>query len=109
MVLQTVNLSELSPRDRLALKEWALEQKRKVDFTEFCCAVDPNAERGYRAPHLRKIAESRERVESGECKRLFITAPPRHWKPVDENSLVLMGDGSRKRLAEINALDVVIT
>jgi predicted phage terminase large subunit-like protein len=64
----------------LALKEWALEQKRKVDFTEFCCAVDPNAAAGYSTPHLRKIAEALERVESGECKRLFITAPPRHWK-----------------------------
>src|SRR5574343_126994 len=104
-----MNLSHLSIKDRLALKEWALEERRKVDFTEFCCAVDPNAAHGYRTPHLRKIAEALERVESGECKRRFITAPPRHWKPVDENSLVLMGDGSRKRLAEINALDVVIT
>jgi predicted phage terminase large subunit-like protein len=75
-----VNLSALSPRDRLALREWALEQRRKADFTEFCCAVDPNAATGYQSPHLRKIAEALERVESGECKRLFITAPPRHWK-----------------------------
>src|SRR5574343_746380 len=104
-----MNHSALSAKDRLALKEWACGEMRKADLTEFCCAIDPNAAEGYRTPHLRKIAEALERVESGECKRLFITAPPRHWKPVDENSLVLMGDGSRKRLAEINALDVVIT
>lgn len=55
-------------------------QLPRNDLIEFACSIDPNAEQWYRAAHLRKLASGLEAVERGECKRLFITCAPRHWK-----------------------------
>lgn len=55
----------------------------RADLTAYCSYIDPEASRfggGYDAPHLRVIAQHLEQVESGACRRLFITCPPRHWK-----------------------------
>lgn len=54
------------------------EQARR-GLTDFCAWVDPKAKE-YQVAHLRKIAEKLEQVKIGKIKRLFITAPPRHWK-----------------------------
>ena len=62
------------------LRQWLLRERARKGLTYFCQWIDPSQAERYAARHLVKIAEELERVERGECKRLFITAPPRHWK-----------------------------
>lgn len=49
-------------------------------LTDFCCFIDPAAAQDYGSAHMRVMAAKLEQVASGKCQRLFITAPPRHWK-----------------------------
>lgn len=55
------------------------------------------------------IAEQLERVAEGEIDRLMIFMPPRTGKPVDEQALVLRGDGARVPLRDIGVGDTVVT
>lgn len=59
---------------------WLRAEYAKNDLIEFACRIDPTQCENYRARHLRIIADKLEEVERGECKRLHITTPPRHWK-----------------------------
>jgi predicted phage terminase large subunit-like protein len=72
--------AKLTASERAAALAWARRELAKQDFTEFCARIDPMSAHVYRLPHLRKMAEALEGVERGETPRLFITAPPRHWK-----------------------------
>jgi hypothetical protein len=66
-------------------------------------------ERFAAARHHRLIAKYLERIERGDIDRLIISMPPRSGKPVAEDELILMADGSRKPLREIVVGDYVIT
>jgi predicted phage terminase large subunit-like protein len=55
------------------------------------------------------IAEKLEKVARGETDRLMIFLPPRTGKPVDEETLVLRGDGRQVPLWAIKVGDTVIT
>jgi predicted phage terminase large subunit-like protein len=59
--------------------------------------------------HIDAICEHLEAVTFGDLRRLVICVPPGSTKPVDAEALILMGDGSRKRLAEVVVGDEVIT
>jgi len=53
------------------------------------------------APHLASLAESLERVERGDCKRLMIWMPPRHGKSFQTSEFFpawIMGRDPRKRI-----------
>ena len=52
----------------------------RASLIAFACYVDPAQAQWYRAEHLHQIAGVLERVERGECKRVIIAIPPRHWK-----------------------------
>jgi len=56
-----------------------------------------------------KIQEKLNSPNKKKFKLLMVSFPPRHGKPVDEESLVLMGDGSLKKLKYIKVNDTVIT
>src|SRR5262245_27902982 len=64
--------------DRSEIRE---ELRRRKDASEHLLAFTqytfPQWQTG---DHHRVIADALERVERGECKRLIITAPPRHTK-----------------------------
>ncbi len=45
----------------------------------------------------------------GGCRKLNVLGPKKHGKPIEENSLVLMADGSYKRLGDVRVGDGVIT
>lgn len=59
--------------------------------------------------HLRLIARHLEAVEKGKIKRLMIFTAPRHGKPVDVNNLILMENGTYKKLDDIKIGNKVIT
>jgi predicted phage terminase large subunit-like protein len=59
--------------------------------------------------HIKLIAEHLDAVDRGQIDRLAISMPPRHGKPVWVESMVLMGNGSRKRIKDIKIGDEVIT
>ncbi len=63
-----------------AAQQYARQELARRHLTDFCSYIDPNQSDAYESKHLRAIAAKLEEVESGKCKRLFITAPPRHWK-----------------------------
>lgn len=46
---------------------------------------------------------------SGKIRKLMVWLPPQHGKPLSEETSVLMGDGSRRRLGGIEVGDVVIS
>ncbi|MFI6912780.1 LAGLIDADG family homing endonuclease [Streptosporangium sp. NPDC050284] len=60
-------------------------------------------------PHLRVIGEAFATLERGEYDRLLVVTPPQVGKPVYVGSMILMGDGSRKRIDEIEVGEEVIT
>jgi phage terminase large subunit-like protein len=59
--------------------------------------------------HIDAIAEHLEAAAAGHIRTLLINIPPRHLKPLDEEILVLRGDGLRVPLREIVVGDLVIT
>lgn len=59
--------------------------------------------------HVQVIADALMRVERGELKGLILNVPPRHGKPVYEDELVLMANGQRKKLKDIQVGERVIT
>lgn len=59
--------------------------------------------------HIKLIAEHLDAVDRGQIDRLAISMPPRHGKPVWVESLVLMGDGTRKPIKDVVVGDYVIT
>jgi len=59
--------------------------------------------------HIKLIAEHLDAVDRGQIDRLAISMPPRHGKPVWVESLVLMGDGTRKPIKDVVIGDFVIT
>lgn len=64
----------------------------------------------YRANwHIDAICAHLEAVARGEIRNLLINMPPRMMKPVSINALVLMGDGSRRRLGDVVVGDEVVT
>ncbi|HRC27252.1 MAG TPA: LAGLIDADG family homing endonuclease, partial [Alphaproteobacteria bacterium] len=50
-----------------------------------------------------------EEIDSMKSMRSALSVPPQNGKPVAETELVLMGDGSRKRLGDVAVGDMVIT
>ena len=60
-------------------------------------------------PMHKLIATALEKVDSGELRRLVICTPPQHGKPIWQEEQVLMGDGSYKKLKDIEVGDYVIT
>jgi predicted phage terminase large subunit-like protein len=62
-----------------------------------------------RARHLDLLSKWLAQAAFGERRRLVVSMPPRHGKPLDVDTLVRMGDGSRKRLGDIQVGDGVIT
>ncbi len=59
--------------------------------------------------HMDAVCEHLEAVTRGLIPRLLIEIPPGHSKPLDVNTLVLMADGTRRRLGDIAVGDEVIT
>lgn len=64
--------------------------------------------------HLTEITRTLEAVERGDASqgdpdRVILLCPPRHSKPVSVDVQVLMADGSRKKLGEIQVGDEVIS
>lgn len=57
--------------------------------------------------HIDAVCEKLEAVSAGDIHRLQIWIPPGTSKPVDVDALVLMGDGSRKLLGDIEIGDYV--
>lgn len=99
--------------DREVELAWLRAEHAKVDLIEFACRIDPTQSENYRARHLRIIADKLEAVERGECTRLHITSPPRHWKTstaVEKFALYYLARNPLKTVAVIshsasNALD----
>ena len=68
----------MSDRQRLALALYERKVRRaRTSLLEYTELTKPDFET---AAHHGRIAGALERVASGECRRLIITAPPRHTK-----------------------------
>lgn len=83
-----------------------LRQKRQRSLIAFAEHVYPGFITGR---HHLAIADHLERIERRLIKRLIIEMPPRHGKPVYNGTMILMGDGSRKAIADIAVGDTVIS
>lgn len=59
--------------------------------------------------HLEAICEHLEAAMRGEIRYLLINIPPRAGKPLGKDTLVLMWDGSRKYLKDIEIGDKILT
>ncbi len=59
--------------------------------------------------YLQYIQAHLQKVTDGEIRKLMLFMPPRHGKPIAVHARILMGDGSRKLLADIQTGDTVIS
>lgn len=92
--------------DRPEVQHALRRELARRELAEFCAMMDPTYER---SRHADLLIEHLEAVERGDIKRLAVFMPPRHSKPVAVDALVLMGDGSRKRLGDVVVGDTVVT
>jgi len=76
------------------------------DLTAFAEVISPHEPP---APHLIYIAERLMEIESGDRDRLILSMPPGHAKDLDVETPVMMGDGTWKRLGDVEVGDKVIT
>ena len=83
----------------------------RLDFYRFIKMAWPYADQGAEFRefwHQKIIAEHLEAFAKREIKHLVICLPPGIGKPLHVDTLVLMGDGTRKRLGDIRVGDYVI-
>jgi len=73
---------------------------------ELAAAIDPST---VQTPALDLIDAALVDIAEGRCDRLIITMPPQEGKPVTVASMILMGDGSRSKLGDVQVGDTVIT
>lgn len=66
--------------EKLTLLAELKNEFARKDLQEFAKRIDPRKATEYSARHIGMICEALEALERGEITRLFITAPPRHWK-----------------------------
>ena len=59
--------------------------------------------------HIDALVEHAEAVYYLQIRKLAAALPPRHTKPLDIDSLVLMADGSRRRLGDVRVGDSIIS
>ncbi|RYZ73288.1 MAG: hypothetical protein EOP09_02125, partial [Proteobacteria bacterium] len=107
--------TKFSRRFRALIRGEEAAKGRPLTFREFVQIANPR----YRwAWHHELIASVFERLISGELRhpksgkairRVFVFVPPRHGKPIWEEELVLMGDGTTKPLKEVRVGDEVVT
>lgn len=66
-----------------AIISQAIEKRKeeiRKDLIQFCCFVDPQQAKWYKAQHLRRIADVLMRVAETPNSRVILNTPPRHWK-----------------------------
>lgn len=92
--------------DKELIETWIpLARERYHDFYEFM-----NREEGYiMSPHQNLIGDLLMASANKEIMRFMLSMPPGHCKPIWEEELVTMADGSRKRLADVVVGDKVMT
>lgn len=76
------------------------------DLTAFAEVINPHEPP---PPHLIFVADRLMEIEGGDRDRLILSMPPGHAKDLDVETPVLMGDGSWKRLGDVEVGDMVIT
>lgn len=90
-------------------REWHLGRLYDLgrdDLTAFAEAMSPHEPP---APHLIYVAERLMEIEGGDRDRLILSMPPGHAKDLDVETPVMMGDGSWKRLGDVEIGNTVIT
>lgn len=93
------------------LQETILKLASVHDLYRFVRLAWPYADQG--SPfrpfwHQQLICEHLEAFARREIKHLVVNCPPGVGKPLDVNTIVLMGDGTRKRLGDIRVGEFVI-
>lgn len=84
-------------------------KKSLYEFTkEFWGIVEPGV-RYVDSWHVKAICDHLQAISEGVFRNLIIAIPPGHMKPMNINTLVLMSDGSYRRLADIRVGDCVIS
>lgn len=78
----------------------------KLTPMTLACKLNP---RIIPAKHLMYIAAKVAAAIARGNGRILISVPPRHGKPIGVDELILMGDGTYKRLGDIEVGDMVIT
>src|SRR6266511_3795424 len=96
-------LLEQARRELLRRKQATL---RSLPFSAWLREVSPDFTWDW--AYLQYIQAHLQQVTDGAIAKLMIFCPPRHGKPIDVNARILMGDGSRKRLADVQVGDTVI-
>src|SRR6266508_3991371 len=80
---------------------------RSITFPEWLNDVSPDFTWDW--AYLQYIQEHLQKVTDGEIRKLMLFMPPRHGKPIAVHARILMGDGARTRLSDIQAGDTVIS
>lgn len=100
--------------DDEVLLDRELGERSLRDFAKMCWPYmdgTRNRQKPYieTAWHSECLADHIQAVIEGDIKKLLISVPPGHGKPVSENTEILMGDGQYLLLKDIRVGDEVIT
>lgn len=90
----------------IAARRFQPRRHRWATPGELARAIDPST---IQTAALDLIDEALVDIAEGRCDRLIITMPPQEGKPVTVAAMILMGDGSRRRLGDVQIGDTVIT
>jgi predicted phage terminase large subunit-like protein len=82
---------------------------RKITMPDPDAPDDPEASRYQETAVARLLCDALEKVERGELLRLCVSVGPQFGKPIYEEELLAMADGSRKRLKDIAVGDRVVS
>lgn len=90
-------------------RDWHMNRLTELardDLTAFAEVASPHEPP---APHHIYVCDRLMEIEGGDRDRLILSMPPGHAKDLDVNTMVFMGDGSWKRLGDVQIGEMVIT
>lgn len=103
-------------QEELLIERIVLHKRAYDNMSDFCKIMMPdpadpndvNKSEYQSVGHSKMLCEIVQNLESGKSRRIAVSIAPQHGKPIYEEELVLMGNGSRKKLKNVEVNDWVI-
>lgn len=104
--MQQSLLHSLTPSQIQAIQEQSARILAQRNLGDFCLWMNPRLK--FQAYHDYVIEKIESTVNGTGKRNLIIAMPPRHTKPLDVDTLVLMSDGTYRRLGDIQPGEYII-
>ena len=96
----------LEPHERQIETQLQTNRGTSESLADFIPRISPKFEKPL---HLQPLLNVLEEIRAGKQKFVLVSVPPRHSKPLHEDTLVTMGDGTQRRIADLKIDDCVVS